>query len=416
MTGSLYLDCSNGLSGDMLVAALLDAGASEERLRSVLASLPMAGEFEVRVNRRTIAGLDACDFDVVLAHGEMHDHDMAYLHGHGHAHEQDAAAPEHHHHHAHRNLADCLAIVDAAAMTDGARSIARRAFQILADAEAAAHGTTPDQVHFHEVGAVDSIVDFVAAAVLIDDLAPRRVYAAPLPDGHGTVRCQHGVIAVPVPAVVNICQQQGLPFAHVDVEGELTTPTGAALLAAVGTCFELPAAYTVRKVGLGAGKRAYAVPSLLRALLIDDTAGDTGHICKLECDIDDATPELLAYAAERLRTEGAREVHWQPVFSKKGRPAYQLQVIVVPQDIERIQGVIFQETTTIGIRRQLMDRTVLPREESTVETPFGPARVKTVTLPDGSTRSKPEFDDLAAIARREGLPLRVVDAAVRKLI
>ena len=416
MTGSLYLDCSNGLSGDMLVAALLDAGASEERLRSVLASLPMAGEFEVRVNRRTIAGLDACDFDVVLAHGEMHDHDMAYLHGHGHAHEQDAAAPEHHHHHAHRNLADCLAIVDAAAMTDGARSIARRAFQILADAEAAAHGTTPDQVHFHEVGAVDSIVDFVAAAVLIDDLAPRRVYAAPLPDGHGTVRCQHGVIPVPVPAVVNICQQQGLPFAHVDVEGELTTPTGAALLAAVGTCFELPAAYTVRKVGLGAGKRAYAVPSLLRALLIDDAAGDTGHICKLECDFDDATPELLAYAAERLRTEGAREVHWLPVFSKKGRPAYQLQVIVVPQDIERIQGVIFQETTTIGIRRQLMDRTVLPREESTVETPFGPARVKTVMLPDGSTRSKPEFDDLAAIARREGLPLRVVDAAVRKLI
>lgn len=416
MTGSLYLDCSNGLSGDMLVAALLDAGASEERLRSVLASLPMAREFEVRVNRRTIAGLDACDFDVVLAHGETHDHDMAYLHGHGHAREQDAAAPEHHHHHAHRNLAGCLAIVDAAAMTDGARAIARRAFQILADAEATAHGTTPDQVHFHEVGAVDSIVDFVAAAVLIDDLAPRRVYAAPLPDGHGTVRCQHGVIAVPVPAVVNICQQQGLPFAHVDVEGELTTPTGAALLAAVGTCFELPAAYTVRKVGLGAGKRAYAVPSLLRALLIDDVAGDTGHICKLECDIDDATPELLAYAAERLRTEGAREVHWLPVFSKKGRPAYQLQVIVVPQDIERIQGVIFQETTTIGIRRQLMDRTVLPREESTVETPFGPARVKTVTLPDGSTRSKPEFDDLAAIARREGLPLRVVDAAVRKLI
>ena len=455
MAKSLFLDCSNGASGDMIVAALLDAGASEERLRAVLASLSMAGEFEVRVGRRAVAALDACDFDVVLAAGDNHDHDMAYLHGgpvggnavaaeaaerhhlhdhdHDHDHDHVGAGRHHdhvgdghhhgphahgnHHPHVHRGLAEVRAIVDAADMTEGARRLAHLAFEVLAAAEAAAHGTTPDQVHFHEVGAVDSIVDFIAAAVLLDDLAPARVYATPLPDGRGTVRCQHGVIPVPVPAVVNICRQQGLPMAHVDVAGELVTPTGAALLAAFGARFVLPASYRIECVGLGAGKRDYGIPSLVRAMLIEvdadpapkdpsaATSVPADYIYKLECDIDDASSEVLAYAAERLADAGAREVHWLPIFTKKGRPAYQLQVIAAPEDVERLQDMIFAETTTIGIRRQRMERTVLPREERTCRTEYGPVRVKTVTLPDGTSRSKPEYDDLAAIARRAGLPL-----------
>lgn len=426
MARSLFLDLTCGASGDMIVAALLDLGDSEAALRTALASLPMADEFEVEVGRRSVAGLDACDFDVLLASGDTRDHDMAYLHGRGEGHEcaaheheherchgRDHArdhdhAAHHHHPHAHRGLAEVRAIIEAADVTPAARALALRTFDILARAEAAAHGTTPEQVHFHEVGAVDSIVDILAAAVLLDDLAPERVFATPLPDGHGTVRCQHGIIPVPVPAVVNVCRQQGIPFAHVDVEGELVTPTGAALVAAMDACFTLPGAYVITASGLGAGKRAYEVPSVVRAHLIEGAAHAapvSDAIYKLECDIDDAPSEQLAYAAERLVAAGAREVHWVPVFTKKGRPAYQLQVIAAPEDVERMEGIIFSETTTIGIRRQRMERTVLPREESQVQTAFGPVRTKTVTLPDGTRRAKPEYEDVAAIARRTGLPL-----------
>ena len=439
MAHSLFLDCSNGASGDMIVAALLDAGASEDRLRAVLDSLSVAGEFDVCISRSAKSALDACDFDVILHGVQNHDHDMAYLHGHDHDHghedphhdrehhdhEHDHGHDHpHHHHHAHRGLAEVNAVIDSAAMADGARALAHRAFDILAAAEAKAHGVPVDEVHFHEVGAVDSIVDIIAASVCLDDLAPERVFATPLPDGHGTVRCQHGIIPVPVPAVVNICSQQGLPFQHVDVEGELVTPTGAALIAAFGAQFTLPAFYRIERVGLGAGKRDYAVPSLVRAVLIDgdaltraeeapaapaaDPRAAAPYVYKLECDIDDATSESLAYAAERLMAEGAREVHWLPIFTKKGRPAYQLQVISAPEDVSRLEGLIFAETTTIGLRRQRMERTVLPREEGTVKTPYGAVRVKTVTLPDGSRRSKPEYEDGAAAARAAGKPFNEV--------
>lgn len=432
MANALYLDCSNGASGDMIVAALLDAGASEDRLRAVLDSLSVAGEFDVRISRSAKSALDVCDFDVILHGVDNRDHDMAYLHGHGHDHDHGHEGAHHdhegahhaHHHHAHRGLAEVSAVIDSAAMADGARALAHRAFDILAAAEAKAHGVTVDEVHFHEVGAVDSIVDIICAAVCLDDLAPARVFATPLPDGHGTVRCQHGIIPVPVPAVVNICSQQGLPFQHVDVEGELVTPTGAALIAAFGARFTLPASYRIERVGLGAGKRDYAVPSLVRAVLIDEDvptrAGEApvapaadpraaeSCVCKLECDIDDATSESLAYAAERLMAEGAREVHWLPIFTKKGRPAYQLQVIAAPEDAGRLESVIFAETTTIGLRRQRMGRTVLPREEGEVETPYGVICIKTVTLPDGSRRSKPEYEDVAEAARAAGKPFNEV--------
>lgn len=442
MARSLYLDCSFGASGDMIVAALLDLGASEERLRRALASLPMAGEFEIAVGRAEVSGIDACDFDVRLMMGENRDHDMAYLHGdagaadggagasstegghdrglehggerdHGHAH--DHGRSHHHGAHTHRHLADIASVIDAADLEPGARALAHRTFSILAEAEGAAHGIAPEEVGFHEVGAVDSIVDIVAAAVLIDDLAPARVFATPLPDGCGTVRCQHGVIPVPVPAVRNVCMQQGVPFAHVDVEGELVTPTGAALVAALDPTFTLPPRYLVHATGAGAGKRRYAVPSIVRASLIED-AGSAGRdeclVAKLECDIDDATAEDLSFAADRLLEAGAREVHWLPIFTKKGRPAYQLQVICLAADAARLEGVVLAETSTIGVRRQLMERSVLPRRMGAVETELGTVRVKVVTLPDGSERAKPEHDDLAAIARREGLPL----AAVRRTV
>lgn len=309
----LYLECASGISGDMTVAALLDAGASEDVLRRALDSLPVEG-FSVQVRRVQKSGLDACDFAVLLddAH-ENHDHDMAYLHGpagdpphgHGHVHGHDRAhdharggaspndharghshphahedesphAPArdhaHSHSHEHRGLPEILAIVEAADMSERAKATARRVFQVLAEAEAAAHGVAVDEVHFHEVGAVDSIVDVVAAAVCLDDLDVTDVVVPVLCEGQGTVRCQHGVIPVPVPAVVNVVAAHGIPLRILDVQGELVTPTGAALVAAVRTRSRLPERFVVERVGVGAGKRAYDTPGVLRALVVrEDT-------------------------------------------------------------------------------------------------------------------------------------------------
>ena len=340
----------------------------------------------------------------------------------------------HGHHHGHRNLADIEAIIETADLTPGARALAIRAFRILAAAEAKAHALPLDQVHFHEVGAVDSIVDVIAAAVLLDSLDIERTVIPVLTDGRGTVRCQHGVIPVPVPATLNICIAHSLPLTQAPVDGELVTPTGAALVAALDPVFELSSRYMVKRIGLGAGKRAYSRPSILRAMLIEElpaaktdapdaplpshafgSAEDPANdgIYKLECDLDDCPGEQLAYAADCLRAAGAREVHWLPILTKKQRPAYQLQVICAEADIERLQLVIFRETTTIGIRRQRMERTVLPRAVEEVHTAYGTVRVKRVTLPDGSSRIKPEHDDCSAIAAREGLPLQEVVAAAR---
>ena len=271
----LYLECSSGISGDMTAAALLDAGADEAAVRRALESLPVDG-FEVRITRVVKSGLDVCDFDVVLdAAHENHDHDMAYLHGHAHGdgHEHGEAHDHDHahdggHRHEHRGMVEIGAIIDAADMTDRAKEIARAVFAVIAEAEARAHGVPVDQVHFHEVGAVDSIADIVAIAAAFDSLDVDDVVVSDLVEGTGTVRCQHGIIPVPVPAVVNIAAAHGLPLRITDVRGELVTPTGAAVVAAVRTRAALPERFTIERVGMGAGKRAYETPGILRAMIL----------------------------------------------------------------------------------------------------------------------------------------------------
>lgn len=276
MTKLLYLECTSGISGDMCAAALLDAGASEEAVRRALESLPVEG-FAVEISRVKKSGLDVCDFSVVLdAAHENHDHDMAYLHGqggaseHGHDHDHDRdhahGAPGGHHH---RGPAEIAQIIDGAAMADGAKAIAHRMFGFVADAEARAHGVPVGEVHFHEVGAVDSIADIIAIAVAADDLAPDGVVVSDLPCGYGTVRCQHGLIPVPAPATAFIAEAAGLTLSPVDVEGELVTPTGAAAAAALRTEAALPERFSIKAIGMGAGKRAYDTPGILRAMIIE---------------------------------------------------------------------------------------------------------------------------------------------------
>ncbi len=413
MNKTLYFECYAGISGDMAVAALLDLGAEEKVLLQALQSLPLDG-YHIEIRRVKKAGLDACDFCVKLdsAH-ENHDHDMKYLHGHEHGLQESAEG--HGHSHEHRGLPEIIALIEESRITENAKAMAKRIFEILAHAEAKAHGVSVEQVHFHEVGAVDSIVDIVAVAVCIDNLGIEKVIIPVLYEGTGTVRCQHGILPVPVPAAANIIKEYDLPVRMTEVHGELVTPTGAAIAAALRTADTLPEQFTIQKIGIGAGKRQYERPSLLRAMLISgesiSTAADT--IYKLETDIDDCTGEELGYVLERLFEAGARDVHYIPVFMKKNRPAYQLNVICTESQMEQMENIIFQETTTIGIRRISMERTILEREPTCVRTKWGEVAVKRCTLPDGSIRCYPEYDSISKIAKEQGVSIReVMDSVV----
>ena len=401
MGHTLYLECTSGISGDMLVAALLDAGASEERLLEALAGLGVDG-FEARVSRVIARGVDACDFDVVLDdEHENHDHDMAWLFG---EEEGEHHHNHHHHHHEHRGLADVLAIVNGANLTSSACDIATRTFTILADAEAKAHGTTRDEVHFHEVGAIDSIVDVIAAAVCLDDLDVRDVILSPLAEGEGNVRCAHGILPIPVPATAYIVAAHGLVLAPAGRKGELVTPTGAALAAAIKTRDVLPAVYRILATGTGAGKRAYEPRSILRAFIIEEVdAAPKKPLIKLETEVDDCTGEALGHVMTRLYDAGALEVHFIPCVMKKSRPGYQLEVLCTEATREALELIIFEDTTTIGIRRSELDRTALPREKVTLTCDFGAFEAKRVTLPNGVVRTYPEYDSVAALATAAGV-------------
>ena len=443
MGKTLYLECYSGISGDMTVAALLDLGVDRSVLDRVLKSLKVSG-FETKISRVVKSGIDACDFDVVLdKEHENHDHDMEYLHGHhhkghennhfydhNHAHEDEAEhfhSHEHnhahgagsvqdHHHHEHRGIKEITYIIEHSAMTENAKKIALRIFEILAEAESKAHNVPVDQVHFHEVGAVDSIVDIVSVAVCLDDLDITEVIVPVLCEGRGTVRCQHGILPIPVPAVANIVSANHLHLKMTEVEGELVTPTGAAIVAAVKTKDKLPETFEIQKIGIGAGKRQYECPGILRAMIISESTEQAkgrnpkaenqetkDTIIKMETNIDDCSGEVLGFVMERLMKAGARDVHYVPVFMKKNRPAWVLNVICKEEDMETLQNIIFEETTTIGIRYSRMERTILPRETRTLPTPWGEVLAKVCTL-NGKEQLYPEYESVAQLSREKEIP------------
>lgn len=420
MRNKLYLECTSGISGDMTVAALLDLGADQKKLVRTLKSLPVKG-FDIKISRVMKSGIDACDFDVLLDHDhENHDHDMKYLHGddgdfHGHNHEKhhhDHGGSRHgHHHHEHRGLNEIMEIIDHTDMTDRAKSYGKRIFKILAEAEAKAHNVPVNQIHFHEVGAVDSIVDILSVAICMDDLDVEEVIVPRLCEGSGTIRCQHGILPVPVPAVSNIVSAHQLKLHITPVQGELITPTGAAIVAAFLTSEKLPEDFTVRKIGIGAGKRQYECPGILRAMLIrgsgeeasgNDACTETDTIIKLESNIDDCTGETLGYVMELLYEAGAREANYMPVFMKKNRPAWLLTVLCKEEQVSVMEQIIFRETTTIGIRRQEMGRTILKREKRAVTTPLGEVEVKVCTF-DGQEYFYPEYESVKKLCEKTGI-------------
>ena len=288
MGKTLYLECNSGISGDMTVGALIDLGADTKVLDAVLETVAAEG-CKIKYSRVKRSGLDCQDFDVILdEEHDGHDHDMEYLYGHTHSHDgehghnhdhhhdhhhnhenqESQHHEEHHHHHVHRGMKEITEIIDNAKMTDNARKIAKRIFEILAEAESKAHGLPVEEVHFHEVGAVDSIVDVISIAVCIDNLGVDKVIVPKLYEGHGTVRCQHGILPVPVPAVTNIVVDHKISLEIIDVKGELVTPTGAAAVAALRTDDKLPKEFKIEKVGMGSGKRDYGLAGFVRAMII----------------------------------------------------------------------------------------------------------------------------------------------------
>ena len=407
MSKTLYLECYSGISGDMTVAALLDLGADREVLKESLKSLPVGG-FRTEITRVKKSGLDACDFSVILEQ-DNHDHDMEYLHG------SEKSYTGHHEYthsheypHEHRGMKEITEIIQKSEMTARAKKMAMRVFGILAQAESKAHGVPVEEVHFHEVGAVDSIVDIAAIAICMDNLDISNVIVPVLYEGTGFIRCQHGPIPVPVPAVTHIAETHKLKLKITDIQGELVTPTGAAVVAAFRTSDRLPEDFTMLKTGIGAGKRQYRCPGILRAMLIRETTDIQikDIIWKLETDMDDCGGEMMGHVMNLLMANGAREVHYTPIYTKKNRPAYTLTVICKESEREKLENLIFSETTTIGIRRVEMERTILQREIQKKDTPVGTAIVKACTLPDGNIRYYPEYENVAELAERNQLSFR----------
>ena len=391
----LYLDCSSGISGDMTVGALLDLGADREVLERALDSLGVGG-YHLHFGRKKKCGIDAFDFDVHLEDEDGHGHEE---HGHGHSHG-----------HVHRNLNDIFDIIGRLDADDAVKNLARRMFSIVAEAESKAHGIPVEEVHFHEVGAIDSIVDIVSAAVCFHNLGISRVYVSPLAEGQGYVRCQHGVMPVPVPATANIVSGHGLTLRFTENQGEMATPTGAAIAAALRTEEAMPECYTIEKIGIGAGNKDFEQANILRAMLICPKEKPQA-VWALEANLDDCTGEALGFAMERLLEAGARDVWYTPAFMKKNRPGYTLQVLCGASEIGRMEQIVFAATTTIGIRRYPVERTVMERETRRVPTRYGEAAAKICRLGE-QVSCYPEYESVRSICLEKGLGFQEVFAGV----
>jgi uncharacterized protein (TIGR00299 family) protein len=379
-----YLDCGSGISGDMTLGALVDAGVTLTALNEAIASLGLPG------CRLVAEEVKKQGFRAMQVRVE--------------------APPEQ----AHRHLHHILAMIDGSRLTDRQKDIARRIFSRLADAEAKVHGTTVDKVHFHEIGAVDSIADIVGAAVGWDLLGVDRIMASPVPTGTGRIRIAHGECNIPAPATAELLV--GIPLAESSVAGELTTPTGAAILATLVDAFGPLPSMKIQRIGYGAGQRDWQQqPNILR-LLVGETVhpGEVQQVWVLQTNLDDTTGELIGYCTTRLLEAGALDVYTTAIQMKKNRPAVQLTVLCPAADVDRLETILFRETTTLGVRRWPVDRHVLQRSPHRVQTPWGPVEGKVGWLAGGAARFAPEFESCRRLALQENLPLRTVYEAAHK--
>ncbi|MDR1156864.1 MAG: nickel pincer cofactor biosynthesis protein LarC [Oscillospiraceae bacterium] len=405
----LYLDCFSGISGDMTVAALTDLGAPPDVVDEGLRTLGLDG-YQTQWTSVQKNGIGARQFTVLLEGDERDGRAARPRDGHPDAHTHGG------HGHGHRTMGDIRALLTASALPRAVQARALSVFEVIAQAEGAIHGKPPEEVHFHEVGAVDSIVDIVAVALCLAHLAPDEIHVSRLREGHGFVLCRHGRIPVPAPATLAILQACGAPVVFTDVEGEMITPTGAGLVAALAARTGVPCpAGIVRAVGYGAGHKDFDHPNLLRAVLVETTEEEAAApgrdtVCELTAAVDDATGESLAYAAERLWAIGVKECYFTPITMKKGRPGVQITVLCAPKDEAAAAELLFRHTATIGLRRRLTERHVMDRTAQTVDTPYGPVVCK-VSRRGGAVKLKPEYESLRSAALAADAPLHDVRRA-----
>ena len=371
-----YFDAFSGISGDMVIGALLDLGLSLDVLKTEYSKLPLDG-YTLRQSERFHSGIRAVKFDVEVT-GKQHERSF-------------------------RSIADMLA---ASPLSEPVKTAALNIFTRLAEAEAHVHNTSVADVHFHEVGAVDSILDIVGAAIGFDALGIQAIYVSPLPMGSGFVSSRHGILPVPGPATAELVK--GLPVRFEDGQSELVTPTGAAILAAVAQ--PEPPLFSITQVGYGAGARTLSDrPNVLRVCLGHPvSAVRHEQLLVLETNIDDLNPEWYEYVMERLFAAGARDVFLSAVQMKKNRPGILLRVLCDPQDQGRLSAIIFNETSTLGIRSYPVDRLALRREQKEVRTPYGPVRVKIAHQPNGQVNCAPEYDDCKRLAQEKNIALKLV--------
>ncbi|MDR0507921.1 MAG: nickel pincer cofactor biosynthesis protein LarC [Dysgonamonadaceae bacterium] len=384
----LYFNCFSGISGDMTLSALIDLGIDKDLFINELNKLGLEG-WEIVFSSVFKHGIGARRIEVIV-------------------HENEDDAHHHHHHHHHRNMTDIIQIIDKSGITHNAKELAKRIFMRLAIAEAKTHGTIPDKVHFHEVGAVDSIIDIVGTAICIDILQPDKIMASTLHDGYGFVECQHGMIPVPVPAVTEVLSSSNIKIEQLDIEGEMITPTGAAIIAELSESFGVMPQMRIIKTGYGAGKKDFPIPNLLRIIegeALTDMNQDT--VTVIETNIDDSTPEIIAYTMEKLFEAGARDVFFTPVYMKKCRPATMITIICDEYKVPVMEDILYRETSTIGVRKYRAERTCLPRKTVTVSTPYGEVKAKETGY-DGALRVTLEYDDASRLAREKNIALREI--------
>ena len=420
---TLYLECNMGAAGDMLAAALLELHPQPEEFVRRMNSLGIPGvEFSAQPAVKcgitgthvsvTVHGEEEESQDVYLHH---HDHDHHH-HDHEHAHDHDHHEHEHHEHdhghghHHHAGMGDIRHILSHLDIPQDVREDAEEVYELIALAESHAHGRPVEEIHFHEVGALDAVADVVAVCWLIHDLEPEQILASPIHVGWGQVRCAHGILPVPAPATAHILRD--VPTYGGSVEGELCTPTGAALLKHFAQSFGPSPVMRVEKIGYGMGKKDFEAANCLRAML-GETQEGRETIAQLCCNLDDMTPEALGFVQERLWEAGALDVTTTPVGMKKNRPGVLLTCMCRLEDRERLVSLLFRHTTTLGIRESQCSRYTLSRSQRSLETPWGPVRIKT-SAGWGVTREKPEYEDLAKIARDQDLPLDKVKELLPK--
>jgi uncharacterized protein (TIGR00299 family) protein len=400
---NLYFACNSGISGDMTVAALLDLGADRQALLNGLASLGLEG-YRIEITEAEKCAIKGTRFHVVLDDDPYlaHEHEEAATHSHEHTHEHEHVH-DHVHPHTHRGMPEIRAIIERSAISSRAKQMALDVFQNLAAAEGKAHGLPPEEVHFHEVGAVDSIVDIVGAAICLDNLQAETIYFSPLCEGSGTVWCQHGRLPVPVPAVTNLAAEHHIPLKLTNVEGEMVTPTGAAFAATFGT-FVLPGQMCFTQCGIGVGQKDFPHANILRVFALAEQA-ESDEVLLLQANIDDQTGESLGYAMEKLLAAGALDCWFTPIYMKKNRPAITLSVLCQERDQKRLVDLMMIHTNTIGVRYSRWDRSICHRTVMTVTTPLGDASVKKISW-NGHSRYTAEYESAKTLADMHNIPLQ----------